>query len=362
MLRLVADKLDRDQPQDYMASLRASMELRLGVSDAMSEALSRLGWECFDAVLNSVDLQERWLLEHGSNHLWALRMARRFRGHARLPVIGSSLQRTIVEQVESLKPDVTYVHDLDFFSDRNLSRLMENTNLLVGQSAVPIRDMRVLRYLDVFVSALPSNVAAARAAGVGTSLFLPHAFDVRVLSATQSVSKDIDVLFTGSIGSEHAASIPLIQAVARTVGRVHVLGAQSDAVRRSLEDAGAVVHAPVWGLDMYKSLARARVVLNRHADFAGRFAANMRLFEVTGVGSALVTDAKSNLNDLFDVGSEVIAYESFEDAGRKTADLLDNPARLEGITLRGQARTLKSHTYADRARILNKVLRRALAN
>ena len=37
-------------------------------------------------------------------------------------------------------------------------------------------------------------------------------------------------------------------------------------------------------------------------------ATNMRLFEATGCGAMLITDAKQNLGDLFSVGVEIVAY------------------------------------------------------
>jgi spore maturation protein CgeB len=62
---------------------------------------------------------------------------------------------------------------------------------------------------------------------------------------------------------------------------------------------------------------------------AGNYAANMRMFETTGVSSLLLTDKKKNLNEYFDVGNEVFDYEDFEDAARKVKFLLQNPAIIK---------------------------------
>ena len=51
-----------------------------------------------------------------------------------------------------------------------------------------------------------------------------------------------------------------------------------------------------WGLAMLRALARARVGLNRHSRVAGGHANNLRLFETTGVGTALLTDRKADLH------------------------------------------------------------------
>ena len=51
----------------------------------------------------------------------------------------------------------------------------------------------------------------------------------------------------------------------------------------------------VWGLDMYRALARSKITINRHINVAENNANNMRLFEATGTGSLLITDRKDNL-------------------------------------------------------------------
>jgi spore maturation protein CgeB len=65
----------------------------------------------------------------------------------------------------------------------------------------------------------------------------------------------------------------------------------------------------VYGLDMYDVFRSSRVTINHHGD-VGPFANNLRLFEATGVGTALLTDRKSNLSELFEPDVEVLAYSS----------------------------------------------------
>ena len=60
-------------------------------------------------------------------------------------------------------------------------------------------------------------------------------------------------------------------------------------------------------------LAGSKIALNRHIDVAGDYANNMRLYEATGVGSLLLTDAKQNLGELFDVGREVVTYRNADE-------------------------------------------------
>ena len=47
-------------------------------------------------------------------------------------------------------------------------------------------------------------------------------------------------------------------------------------------------------------VGKGKVTVNRHIDIAEEYANNMRLYEATGMGACLVTDAKLNLPCLFD--------------------------------------------------------------
>ena len=116
----------------------------------------------------------------------------------------------------------------------------------------------------------------------------------------------------------------------------------------------------VWGMDMYRALARSRVTLNRHINVAENNANNMRLYEATGVGAMLLTDQKDNLQELFDMGRELVAYSSKEEAAELAKYYESHPKEAAQIAKAGQARTLREHTYAHRMPELAEILRRYL--
>ncbi|MDU0363157.1 glycosyltransferase [Rhizobium sp. 25PS6] len=116
----------------------------------------------------------------------------------------------------------------------------------------------------------------------------------------------------------------------------------------------------VWGPDMYRALARSRITVNRHINVAENNANNMRLYEATGVGSLLITDRKDNLGEIFEVGKEVVAYSSPEEAAELVRHYIDHPDEADAIAKAGQARTLKDHTYKSRMEELVPILERYL--
>ena len=83
----------------------------------------------------------------------------------------------------------------------------------------------------------------------------------------------------------------------------------------------------------------------------------MRLFEATGAGSLLITDRKSNLGEYFEIGTEVLAYETFDEAADLVKWSLANEDKSSDIAIAGQKRTLKDHTYAHVTQKLDAILR-----
>ena len=111
---------------------------------------------------------------------------------------------------------------------------------------------------------------------------------------------------------------------------------------------------------MYQQLQRAKIALNIHIDLAENYAANMRLYEATGVGTMLVTDAKLNLHELFEPGKEVVAYRTPEECAELIAHYLEHPVEREAIASAGQQRTLREHTYYHRMQELVEIIGRRI--
>lgn len=104
----------------------------------------------------------------------------------------------------------------------------------------------------------------------------------------------------------------------------------------------------VFGMDMYRVLARSRVTLNIHTVAADGEVGNMRMFEATGVGACLLTDDGTNMADLFDKDREIVTYSSLGECEEKAAYLLEHDSVREQIARAGQERTLRDHTPIKR--------------
>jgi spore maturation protein CgeB len=115
---------------------------------------------------------------------------------------------------------------------------------------------------------------------------------------------------------------------------------------------------PLYGIEMFKAISKSKIGFNSHGGVAGNYAANVRLFEVTGVGSCLLTDHKNNIADFFEPDNEVVTYKSAEECIEKVNWLLSHPNEMKEIAGVGQKRTLRDHTYEKRAEELHEIILR----
>ena len=76
----------------------------------------------------------------------------------------------------------------------------------------------------------------------------------------------------------------------------------------------------------------------------------MRLYEATGVGALLLTEAAPNLSDMFEPGVEIVTYTGADDLIEKARHYLEHEDERAAIARAGQARTCAStRTSAARA-------------
>jgi spore maturation protein CgeB len=117
-------------------------------------------------------------------------------------------------------------------------------------------------------------------------------------------------------------------------------------------DLHRIASKPIYGLNFYSKMRACTVSLNIHAGVTKDEAANMRLFESTGMGTALLTDHKANLAEFFESDTEIVTFRSIGEAEEKAKYLLDNPDVSERIGAAGQRRILKDHTFRNRSVIV----------
>jgi hypothetical protein len=116
----------------------------------------------------------------------------------------------------------------------------------------------------------------------------------------------------------------------------------------------------LFGIPFYSIINNSNIILNKHAEICNGNVGNMRLFETTGVGTCLLTDSGSNMNDLFEPDEEVVTYSSEDELFQKLKFLNNNQSIRESIAKAGQKRTLKDLSLKLRCHQISEALRKIL--
>jgi hypothetical protein len=108
----------------------------------------------------------------------------------------------------------------------------------------------------------------------------------------------------------------------------------------------------LFGVEYFARLAASKVTWNRHLEMDGA-GANMRLFEACGAGACQLVDLRDEVAEAYEPDKEIAVYRSVEECIEKARWLLDHPAERQAIAAAGQARTLRDHSVAKRARTIH---------
>jgi hypothetical protein len=359
--------------EPYAAQHAALIADCFGSSDFWTNALSGLGYETRDLVANAEPLQKAWAAERGL-------------------VFGETgwLFDITEAQVRDFRPDVLIVADYSTVTAAFLRRLRDvcpSIRLVLGWCGAPYGDGSVFGEWDVVLSCVPELVTHFREAG-HRSRHVNHAFEPRVLEKLggRDAAPAADFVFIGSlVKSEkfHLGREKLLSRLVEKTGlqlwsevgppppsrlrraaRLLRHGRAMSPPPQSSVEARVARRAcpPLFGLDMFGQLRAGRVALNTHIDISTHSASNMRLFEATGVGACLLTDWKENLGELFEPDAEVVAYRDAEECVEKVKYLLGHEHARRDIAAAGQRRTLRDHTFASRAALIDAVIREELSN
>jgi hypothetical protein len=365
--------------QPHSSQHKALIEDCFGSSDFWTKALSELNYETTDIIASAEFMQKSWASENGivfDENDWLFEIA------------GA--------QIKKFRPDVLLVADYSTFTAaflKNIRRECSSIRLILGWCGAPYHDSSVFREWDIALSCVPELVADFRAKGI-SSHHINHAFAPRIL---KQLNREIHLererlllelvkatnlqiwsglerpsfkqrqnvfarrkaysIFTAArragVSEQLLNALPLTKKIARW-NSPPILEQYVD------ERIAQRTHSPVFGVEMFQQLRNTRVVFNNHIDVSPVSASNMRLFETTGVGACLLTDWKENLSELFEPDKEVLSYRSAEECVEKVNYLLEHEDERRLIAAAGQRRTLREHTFDNRAARIDEIIRSVL--
>ncbi|MBD1940411.1 glycosyltransferase [Microcoleus sp. FACHB-68] len=372
----------------YQEQMQHIMAEAYGWADFFTTHLMKLGVDACEIIANALPLQQAWAQEHG---------------------LKSSGKNIVMAQLKALQPDVIFFQDSFRFNGEWITYLKEQVpsiKQVIGWVAAPhtADDIQQFKVFDYMLTSHPGFRQQLKDQGLSMYQFnhgfeaslLPKIsyndeksvidctfigslykgeglFNERVKMLETLLESNITLKISGDLPKAKPSKILLKQAAyitAKTLKNVGLtrVSQQIPGLKAAVhwtqipqapyysENLIRVIQPPLYGINMLRVLSCGKVGLNFHGDASGPYAGNIRLYEVTGVGSCLLTDWKENLHELFELDREVVTYKSADECIEKAKWLLENPLERELIAKAGQARTLKDHTYEKRAVQLNQLI------
>ena len=347
--------------QPHAAQRRALMDECFGTSDFYSTHLRDLGHEAEEVVPNCEPMQRQWARENNlaldETPQFSLVLRRKVVPWVRRTPRDDWFFTILEAQVKAARPDILYIQDMHALPPFFLRAVRPYVKKIVGQIASPAHPGADFRDYDLVLTSFPHFVERFRQAGVQSEYFR-IGFEPAVLPRL-SRAAPADLAFVGGLSSAHSERVRFLE----TVASAHPIdfwgyGLEHLAPQSPLR---ARFHGNAWGLAMYQALFNAKISLNLHINAAENNANNMRLYESTGVGALLLTDAKDNLSTLFAPDTEVAVYHSPEECAEKIKYYLSHDPERRAVAAAGQARTLREHTYKHRMEELVTILLQSFA-
>jgi hypothetical protein len=260
-----------------------------------------------------------------------------------------SLEEILLAQIEAHRTEVFYNLDPVRLDNRFVERLPGCVKRSIAWRAAPSRNVDFSRY-DLVVCNFPGILADISHRGYRTAYFAPSHDPVMDRFAGNS-ERPIDVIFVGGYSRHHKRRAEILNAVAGLADHFKIVFhldpsrlsrlAESPvgflpplAGHRRPQVVRSVSLPPAFGLDLYRALSQAKIVLNGAIDMAGNERGNMRCFESMGCGALLLSD-DGKYPDGMVPGSTLITYGSPKDAIAQVRRLLADSNQREAIAREG---------------------------
>lgn len=363
--------------KSYTAQYNDLMSFRLGWSDFYTKALEKLGLETQEIVYNAEFLQKKWAEENNTS---------------------SSGLNLVLEQFQKFNPDIIWFQDSFSFPEDFLKILkskIPNLKILIGNCCSPFtkENLKTFKLCDFVTTCSPVFIESFNENNI-KNILLYHAFEKGILDQIKNENKKNGLIFIGSIiprkgyhherkkflekiaeqknldfqfyGNlyntkysdvlklqllyilKHIIKISGIKVKSTKLKKVESITEFTKYYKYSKELKKAYL-GPKYGIDMYKALANSKITFDIQGEIGGNFAATMRLFEATGVGTLLIEENKKNIPDLFIPEKEIITFNNYDEALEKILYFIEHEDKAMQIAKAGQERTLKDHTYLNRA-------------
>jgi len=268
----------------------------------------------------------------------------------------------VLEQIRRYKPDILFLGGYgDIYVKSILSIARKYCRCIAAWKAAWVSSKLSWSNIDFVLSSHINIVESFRKMGLSSERVLP-CFETKILDYLPSRTPDIDISFVGTLDTViFARRMQFLKRLKRDFP-IKIFAEKPSFRRRPwplktfLKQFSLLsfvlnpkLEETVYGLNMFRVLRNSKMTINIHVSSAQGLAGNIRMFEATGVGTLLITEAAPNIHELFVPEKEVITYKGLDELIEKIRYYLSHVEEGEAIAQMGQKRTLTDHNSRNRA-------------
>lgn len=261
----------------------------------------------------------------------------------------------VAKQIETLRPEMLYISHPIGYDSAFLRHVAWQPSFVFGWRSADIpKDLDVSAFHLMLTSCEPCYKGLLEHGAQAVEYHSPGIPD-SVWDAVKDTAVEEDVTFVGQWSHAHKRRAEYLKAIGKSpLGfkgefsiAYHLLVANPEEL-----PASVAMHnkGPVYGLDMYRALRRARIGINGIIDFAGKEAGNMRMFEVTASGALLLTEEDPSIDKYFEPGKELVTFKDSADLIDKIYYFLEHSEEREAIARRGRERCYAEHSLSQKVK------------
>jgi len=325
----------------FRAQVNAFLDDRFGACHFLKPVLDR---EAHAFFTNGDDeqLQRLWARENGLS-------------------ADATLTDILLAQIEDHRTEVFYNLDPMRYQSDFVRKLPGCVKKTIAWRAAPSPGADFSAY-NLVVCNFPNILNSYALAGWRTAWFAP-AYDPMMAEYGDNALRPVDVVFIGGYTRHHRRRGELLEAVASLQYEYEVhFHLDASRMTRWAESVPAyllplgrhrrpkiireVSRPPVFGLDLYRELSKAKIVLNGAIDMAGQDRGNMRCFEAMGCGCLLLSDEGNYPAGMID-GDNFLAYNTPESAVALILQILKNDRQRSEIARSGNELIARDYGKAD---------------
>jgi glycosyltransferase involved in cell wall biosynthesis len=277
------------------------------------------------------------------------------------------LNEILAAQIEYFQPDVVYTGNYILF-DKKVKRYLPKAKLYALWNASPMQKNINLSHFDVGLSFNSVYLDILLDKGINNVEKNTFYIDPNIKNRLKAMNftKDIDISFVGRYAPMFKDRNQFLYDVYSTFKNKYNVKYYLLTHKR-FRGLFPVIpwkllrayKKPVFLEEMFKVYARSKIILNSHSNITGEHKGNMRVFEVLGSGSFMLSD-HGVYPPYLEEGKDYVTYKNNHDMIDKIEYFLKNDKEREEIGNNGHAKVAKHYSTETGTKNLKKIFAKYL--